>query len=995
MRRLAHLVFLGVVVAAAALVGCGDNDAPSGPDGPLPDGRPPPPSGPYDGVALKRDIVAGVTQPVHTVRDRHGIMHIRAENVRDLGYAQGYVMAHDRLPQMDILRRFGDGTLAELFGVVDQGSIETDLQMRAHLMRPLAERAWSELKASSSAEDRGIVDLLEGFAAGVNAANKDFNEGVLEKDPAIVWYSPATFREWTPIDSLVLGRFQSFSLSFTVPLEITLTQIYQAARARFDGAPADAAARFARRGISADLMTVKPLGRDPTINGFPNVGADSGTRSDAGRPTTAGQGALDKSKAAAIAKAAVRKGKGATASRAPEVPQDLLTNARQFFRPTLPQGPHAFMVPHAGSNNWVVGPSLAGGKALLAGDQHLSLPNPSIFYPVHLTVPGEIDVFGQTFPGIPGVILGSNGKAAWTSTVVFHDVNDVYLETIAPCTTEAGDCVMHNGAQVPIEKRTEQVRVGLFGNLVADRTVSATYERVPHHGPIVPTISGGMIVPRTASTALSIRYTGYEPTHEIRAVWKLAHSRTVDEGFKALADFSFGGQNWVLIDDQKNIGWTTNAKVPRRKPAAYGWDPDSNPGGMAPFFILPGTGEGDWESVDPYVSTRYVPHAINPAAGFLATANSDPVGTSFDGNPLNGPQVDGRPLYVGVTYAAGVRTERITEKLRAAAAAGTVTLEQLGAIQHDRRSNVGFHLRAPVLAALAFVADPSGAPPGVADYLAGLTQAQRDRLVDARSRLAAWTLDTPTGLGAQATATEKADAVATTIWNMFMHYFFELTLQDEFADMGQDVWGLDDNFLARIAMGLLVEPAGFVQSAHTQQPILCDSMSGADEATPDQSCTQKVIEATLAALVQLDGKMASTDPATWLWGKLHTLTLKPLFPVGDLELPAPGTPMAMAGGYPKPGDQFAVNRADCGWANKDDFTQDGDGPAQRFLAETMGPGVPIRMRLEHPGGVVFDRRSKYYSNLLEQSYLPEQHFDVPFVTTDIVTAGEERWVFRQ
>lgn len=947
------------------------------------DSRPPPPAGPFDQLTLKRDIVAGVSAPVHTARDRFGIMHIQAQNVRDLGYAQGYVMAHDRLPQMDILRRFGSGELAELFGMLDPSTIETDLQMRVHMMRPVAERAWSELKGSTSAEDKGIVDLLEGFAAGVNAAAKDFEQGILDYDSAIVWFQPAKFRAWTPIDSLILGRFQSFSLSFTAPLEIALTQIYQAARQTYDAAtPADPA-KYARRGISSDLMTVKPLGRDATINGFPNVAADSGTRSDAGRPQVAvsSTGAA-KGKAAAAAKNS-RKGKAQAGLQAPTVPQDLLTNARQFFRPTMPQGPHAFMVPHAGSNNWVVGPSLAGGKALLAGDQHLSLPNPSIFYPVHLTVPGEIDVFGQTFPGIPGIILGSNGKAAWTSTVVFHDVNDVYMESVAACTNEAGDCVMHNNAQVPIQKRPEQIRIGLFGEINADRTISANYEVVPHHGPIVPTISNGMIVPRTGATALSIRYTGYEPTHEIRAVWKLAHSKTVDEGFKALADFTYGGQNWVLIDDQNNIGWTTNAKVPVRKAAAYSWDPDTNPGGMAPFFILPGNGDADWEG---FLSTRYVPHAINPADGFLATANSDPVGESFDGNPLNGPQVDGRPLYVGVTYAAGVRTERITEKLRAAASAGTVTLDHLAALQHDRRSNVAFHLRAPVLTALGYVADATGAPAGVAQYVAGLTQAQRDRLLDTRGRLNAWTLDTPTGLG-DASATEKADAVATTIWNVFMHYFLSKTLGDEFAAMGQDVWGLDDNFLARIMLAMLKDPASFVLSAQTGQPILCDDMTVAGD---DQSCAQKIIESTLAAVEQLDTKMASTDPATWLWGKLHTLTLKPLFPIAALELPAPGSPMA--GGYPKPGDQFAVNRADSGWSDLN-FQQDGDGPAQRFLAETVA-GKSIRMRLEHPGGVVFDRRSKHYSNLLEQSYLPEQHFDVPFATADIITQGEERWVMR-
>ena len=978
--------FTSLATLAAA---CGDNTPPSGIPDAATDSRPPPPPGPFDSLKLGRDVTAGVTQPVHAARDRYGIMHIQAQNIRDLGFAQGYVMAHDRLPQMDILRRFGDGTLAELFGALDPGTIETDLEMRVHQMRPVAERAWAELQASSDPDDRGITELLTGFAAGVNAAAEDFAADEIHLDPAIKTFAPDRFRAWTPVDSLVLGRFQSFSLSFTAPLEIALTDVYQAARTRFDAATAADPAAFARRGISADLMTIAPLGRDATIDGFPNVAVDTGTRADAGRPAATSASRKGASSSSSSPSAAVASRKPSARARAkaaaakPAIPPALLANARSFFAPTMAQGPHAFMVPHAGSNDWVVGPALAGGKALLAGDQHLSLPNPSIFYPVHLTIPGEVDVFGQTFPGIPGVILGSNGKAAWSSTVVFHDVNDVYLETIAPCPGGAGDCVSHNGAQVPLTKRTETIKVGALGLPVSEFQV--TYEVVPHHGPIIPKVENGMIVPRTGNQALSIRYTGYEPTHEIRAVWKLAHARTVDEGFAALADFSYGGQNWVLIDDQGNFGWTTNAKVPLRKPAAYGWNADTNPTGLAPFFVLPGTGEGDWEG---FMSPRYIPHAINPAAGFLATANSDPVGETFDGDPLDGPLVDGRPLYAGVTYAAGVRTERIVEKLRDFAAAGPVTLDQLAELQHDRRSNVAFHLRAPVLTALGYLADATGAPPDIAPYLASLSEAQRARLTDARDRLAAWTLDTPTGLGASATATEKADASATAIWNVFMHFLLKSTLEDEFLAMNQSVWGLDDNLLVRIALALLVEPAGLVQSASTGQPILCDRFTTAGE---DDSCSRMILSSILTALTELDTLMASADPETWRWGKLHTLTLKPLIAAAALELPAPTSPMA--GGYPKPGDQFAVNRADSGYSDLN-FKQDGDGPAQRFLAETV-TGKPIRMRLEHPGGVIFDRSSKHYSDLLETTYLAEEHVDVPFVLADILAAGEERWVFRQ
>lgn len=991
-------------LVAAALAGCADDEyiAPPGPDA-----ADPPPPGPFDGLGLTADIRSDeLSGPVHAARDRYGIMHLQATTVRDLGFAQGYVMGHDRLPQMDILRRFGDGTLGELFGAVDRGTVETDLEMRVHRLRPIAEEAWAILRASTDPADQDIVRLLEGFAAGVNHANAAFRDGRIALDPAIAaTYDPTTFRAWTPVDSLVLGRFQAFALSYTAPIEITLTEVYDAARATFDAAaPADAAA-YARRGISADLLAVAPVGRVPTIDGFPNVDVDTGTRADAGRPgmvARAVRAALAPGRTAApVARAATppaatprarpRAGSRTAArdrARRPAVPRALLQNARAFFAPTMKQGPHAFMVPHAGSNAWAVGPSRTGGSTILAGDQHLSLPNPSIFYPVHLTLlgpgsgPPTIDVFGQTFPGIPGIILGANGKAAWSSTVVFHDVNDVFLETIVPCATGGGDCVVHDGGQVRIEPWTETIRLGALGTITGQ--VTATYERVPHHGPIIPTVEDGMVVPRTASQALSVQYTGYEPTFEIRAIWELVRARTVDDGFRALRHFGYGGQNWVMIDDQGNIGWTTNAHVPLRKPAAYTWNATTNPDGLSPLFVQPGDGSADWEG---RMSSRYLPHAINPASGMLVTANSDPVGETFDGDPLDGPVVDGRPLYVSATYAAGVRTERIDELVRAADAAGDVDLAVSATHQHDARSNMGYHLRDAIVAALAHVDDPTGAPADVATYVGALTAGERARLNLARAKLAAWTLDTPPAVAASSTAQARDDSIATAIFNVWMHYFIVRTLGDEFAAIGMSPFDLVQDLLARVVTRTLREPGQLVPSATTGQPILCDDMT---DGGADQSCTRKIIEAAHLALGQLGTLMGSTDLETWRWGALHTLTLRPLFPDARLEIPAPGSPQA--GGFPKPGDNFAVNRADCGWSDLD-FRQDEDGPAQRFLAE-LAPGQPMKVRLQFPGGTIYNPSSPHYKDVLEAHYLAERHFDLPFTVPEILAAGEERWVLR-
>lgn len=959
--------WLPLVVGVLCVAGCGDNTAGTTPD-----------PGPFSELPLDHDFAtAGLDGPVHVARDNYGVAHIRARTVADAGYVQGYVMAHDRLPQMDILRRFGAGTLSELFGSVSPAVLQTDLEMRMHRMTYYATQTWEMLKASTDPKDAEVVQLLQRFADGVNAYSTDLNSGTWVLDPALeVSFDPASFRAWTPIDSLVLGRFQSFALSWSTPYELDLTELYQKLRDHYDGAAPSDVAAYARRGISRDLMTIEPLGLDPTVPGWPNVGTDTGTRSDDADPS------------ARRAPAPPVPG----ADGRPHVPQALFDSARRTFQRGVhtgalgSYGPHAFMRPLAGSNNWAIGPSLLGGRAMLASDQHLQLANPTLFYPTHITVQAEgaaepdLDVLGVTFSGIPGVILGSNGKVAWAATVSEHDVNDVYLEHFVPCPGGGtGSCVLFDGAAVPVQTFTEQIQIGAFGTINPGATRTVTYEVVPHHGPIIPTIANGELVPRTTDTGLSVKYTGYDPTFEIRAVFGLAHAQTVDQGFEALADFSYGSQNWTMIDSDANIGWTTNAVVPLRSPATYAWNATTAPDAAAPFFVLDGAGANEWQgTMDP----RYIPHGYNPAQGYLATANADPVGETFDNDPLNGPQVDGRPLYAGVTYAAGVREARITQMIHAAGA--DLSLDGLATQQHDTRSNVGADFTPMLVAALRELTTPTDVASDVGPYLAALTPADRAKLATATELFTHWQADqfaTPTGI-------DGADesSAATALFNTWMHFFLVESLGDEVAAIDFDLFRLEDNQLVRIAYAMLAHGDRYVQDPASHQPVLCNR-----DATAI-SCTKLVLQSMMLAMDHLASPAGygTPDPGAWRWGQKHRLTIAPLFPNAALNLPKAGElPLP---GFPKRGDNFVVNRADQGWADLN-FQQYADGPAQRFLATTVGNGEPLALRWQLPGGVIFDSRSPHYRDLLDQYYLPEHHFEAPFSVAQINAAGESRWEF--
>ena len=166
-----------------------------------------------------------LTAPVHVARDKFGVAHIDgADRSRDVAFAQGYVMAHDRLPQMDILRRFGAGTLAELFGALDPSVIDTDLEMRVHRMKPLA--AGDLGRCSRPRAIRPTRRSSSCSSASPTASTRTrptSRPSKCDLDPnLLVSFDPARFVAWSPVDSLVLGRFQAFALSWSTPFEVDL-----------------------------------------------------------------------------------------------------------------------------------------------------------------------------------------------------------------------------------------------------------------------------------------------------------------------------------------------------------------------------------------------------------------------------------------------------------------------------------------------------------------------------------------------------------------------------------------------------------------------------------------------------------------------------------------------------------------------------------------------------------------------------------------------------
>jgi penicillin amidase len=155
----------------------------------------------------------GMHSEVTIYRDAYAVPHIYAENEQDLYRATGYVMAQDRLWQMDLFRRATTGRLSEIFG---PDLVETDLLMRA--LR-IPEKSQMVLNR----QDRDIQDSLEAFADGVNQFIRK-NQKNLPLEFSLLGYKP---EEWVPEHSLNLIGYMAWDLASPWRSETLLFKIAQ------------------------------------------------------------------------------------------------------------------------------------------------------------------------------------------------------------------------------------------------------------------------------------------------------------------------------------------------------------------------------------------------------------------------------------------------------------------------------------------------------------------------------------------------------------------------------------------------------------------------------------------------------------------------------------------------------------------------------------------------------------------------------------------------
>ncbi|MEX2408164.1 MAG: penicillin acylase family protein, partial [Rhodovibrionaceae bacterium] len=501
-------------------------------------------------------VLAGLDDSVEILRDGRALVTIRAKNERDSFFALGFVHAQDRLGQMEMTRRIGQGRLSEVAG---EATLDFDKLMRLLRIYDLAEDSLAQISAQSRRS-------LEAYTAGVNAYLQSHGGAW---PPEFYLLGITEPEAWKPVDSLIWGKLMALQLSGDWRSEL----------------------RRARLKAALDPQEYREL--------FPDLPESA--------PTTLG-GLIE---------------------------NDTLLAALPPEMRNL-----------GASNAWsLTADRTASGAPLLANDPHLRLQAPPQWYLVRIETPQGVRA-GATAPGVPVIVIGHNGTAAWGFTTTHSDTQDLIVEKLDP--EDPSRYQTPDGARA-FETRSEKIP------LRGGESVGATF-RYTRHGPVISDHQTTAGAAEEDGQVIALAWPGLQPGDTTaQAFFELNEARTWPAFRAAVSGFVAPQQNIFYADVNGAIGFIAPAKVPIREGydgslPTSGWDKEKIWSGFIPFAELP--------------------QAINPPSGQFVNAN----------NKITPPDY---PYELASEYELPFRAQRIEALLGARKG---LTLEDMQSIQTDVRS---------------------------------------------------------------------------------------------------------------------------------------------------------------------------------------------------------------------------------------------------------------------------------------------------------------------
>ena len=257
--------------------------------------------------------------------------------------------------------------------------------------------------------------------------------------------------------------------------------------------------------------------------------------------------------------------------------------------------------PDNGTNNWAISGSRSySGKPILANDPHLGLNLPSIWFVMQLATP-EHNSFGATLPGALGIISGFNNHIAWGETNATRDVLDWYkIEFKDNSRTQ----YKYNDTWENTVVLVEEIKIR--GQKTYLDSVIYT-----HHGPVTYDHN---FLGNGEKEGYAMKWIGHIGGNTQGTFLELNKSKNYQDYENALKHYIAPAQNFVFASTEGDIALWTQGLFPNK------WK------GQGKFLLDGSNPDHDWQS---FIPQAYNAHAINPARGFVSSANQHPVDESY------------------------------------------------------------------------------------------------------------------------------------------------------------------------------------------------------------------------------------------------------------------------------------------------------------------------------------------------------------------------------
>ncbi len=523
-----------------------------------------------DAPAPETFDIPGLQEPVQIEWDDRGVPHIFAQSDMDAVRATGFAVAHDRLFQLDFLPRAASGRLAEALG---PDALPADQFLRKTGMDWGARKNLERITAENGIE----LQTIEAYADGINAYLAQLERRDLPLEFRLLGYEP---EQWTPIQTLRLLQYMNYDLS------------YQSDEPAY--------ARLQHRMSEEDFRELYPRRTEPYVPIIPR---------DEPLTTSPSIGQIPDSHPSGMPapnRSAVGSLSGETA-RDVLSPPDLGENLSLSILEGFLHG--------KGSNNWAVGPSRsAAGSPILAGDMHLAVTLPSIWYEVHIVTP-TMNTYGVTIPGAPVPVSAFNDHIAWAFTNTGSDQIDHYLLD----TDDEGRRYRYENSWRDFEMVSDTIPVK-GGNPIVDTL------RYTHAGPVM----------EIRGRYYSLRWTAHEPSETLLALAMMNRARNQNEFDTAARHWDSPMQNILYADTEGTIAIRSTGYLPVRR------------GGDGAGALDGSSNASEWIGRVPFDE---LPAAQNPQQDFLTSTNQQPADSSY-------------AYYVGWNWRDQYRSLRIDTLLR-------------------------------------------------------------------------------------------------------------------------------------------------------------------------------------------------------------------------------------------------------------------------------------------------------------------------------------------